>query len=38
MVLDGYESKCFQHEYDHLEGITFNKLSKTRWAMKKRIK
>ena len=38
VVLDGYESKCFQHEYDHLEGIIFNKLSKTRWAMKKRIK
>ena len=23
--LDGMESKCFQHECDHLEGITFNK-------------
>ena len=22
--LDGMESKCFQHELDHLEGITFN--------------
>ena len=32
--LDGMESKCFQHEYDHLEGITFNKrISKLRWEM-----
>ena len=22
--LEGMESKCFQHEHDHLEGITFN--------------
>ena len=30
--LDGMESKCFQHECDHLEGITFNKrVSKLRW-------
>ena len=30
--LDGMESKCFQHELDHLEGITFNKrVSKLRW-------
>jgi peptide deformylase len=28
------ESKCFQHELDHLEGITFNKrVSKLRWQM-----
>ena len=32
--LDGMESKCFQHESDHLEGITFNKrVSKLRWDM-----
>tara|TARA_B100000902_G_scaffold290476_1_gene276763 strand:- start:1339 stop:1833 length:495 start_codon:yes stop_codon:yes gene_type:complete len=32
--LDGMESKCFQHECDHLEGITFNKrVSKLRWEM-----
>ena len=30
--LDGMESKCFQHELDHLEGITFNqRVSKLRW-------
>ncbi len=32
--LDDMESKCFQHEYDHLEGITFNqRVSKLRWQM-----
>ena len=32
--LNGMESKCFQHECDHLEGITFNKReSKLRWDM-----
>jgi len=32
--LDGMESKCFQHELDHLEGVTFNKrVSKLRWQM-----
>jgi peptide deformylase len=32
--LDGMESKCFQHELDHLDGITFNKrVSKLRWQM-----
>ena len=32
--LDGMESKCFQHELDHLEGITFNKkVSKLKWEM-----
>ena len=35
--LDNMESKCFQHEYDHLEGITFNKrISKLRWDMAKK--
>tara|TARA_E500000318_G_scaffold102761_1_gene107295 strand:+ start:737 stop:1231 length:495 start_codon:yes stop_codon:yes gene_type:complete len=32
--LDGMEAKCFQHELDHLDGITFNKrVSKLRWQM-----
>jgi len=32
--LDGMEAKRFQHECDHLEGITFNKrVSKLRWQM-----
>ena len=32
--LDGMESKCFQHECDHLEGVTFNqRVSKLRWQM-----
>ena len=32
--LNGMESKCFQHELDHLDGITFNKrVSKLRWDM-----
>ena len=35
--LDGMESKCFQHEFDHLNGITFNKrVSKLRWDMAKK--
>ena len=32
--LDAMESKCFQHELDHLDGVTFNtKVSKLRWDM-----
>ena len=32
--LNGMESKCFQHELDHLDRITFNKrVSKLRWQM-----
>jgi len=32
--LDAMESKCFQHECDHLDGITFNqRVSKLRWDM-----
>ena len=32
--LIGMEAKCFQHELDHLEGITFNKrVSKLKWDM-----
>ena len=35
--LDGMESKCFQHELDHLDGITFNqRVSKLRWDMAKK--
>ena len=35
--LDGMESKCFQHECDHIDGITFNKrVSKLRWDMAKK--
>ncbi len=35
--LDGYESKCFQHELDHLNGITFDqKVSKLKWNMAKK--
>jgi len=35
--LDGMESKCFQHEHDHLDGITFNQgVSKRRWQMAKK--
>ena len=31
-TLKGMESKCFQHEFAHLEGITFNqRVSKLRW-------
>jgi len=37
--LDGMESKCFQHELDHLNGITFDtKVSKLRWDMAKKRK
>ena len=36
-TLDGMESKCFQHELDHLNGITFNqRVSKLRWDMAKK--
>lgn len=36
--IDGYLSKCFQHEYDHLDGICFvDRVSqlKLQLAMKK---
>lgn len=30
----GYECKCFLHEYDHLEGITFHdRVSPLKWAL-----
>jgi len=32
--LQGLEARCFQHELDHLDGITFNKrVSKLNWDM-----
>ena len=32
--MDRMESKCFQHELDHLNGVTFNtRVSKLRWDM-----
>ena len=32
--LEGIEARCFQHELDHLDGITFNKrVSKLKWDM-----
>jgi|TARA_R110001592_G_scaffold641_1_gene3453 peptide deformylase len=35
--LDAMESKCFQHELDHLDGVTFNsRVSKLRWDMAKK--
>lgn len=31
---DGYNCKCFLHEFDHLEGITFkDRLSTLKWAL-----
>ncbi len=38
---DGYNCKCFLHEFDHLEGITFkDRTSQLKWALgvKKSIK
>lgn len=33
-IFDGYNSKCFLHEFDHLEGITFrDRVSELKWAM-----
>lgn len=35
--LDGYESKCFQHELDHINGVTFkSRVSKLKWDMAKK--
>ena len=32
--LDGYAARCFLHEYDHLQGITFrDRVSKLKWEM-----
>jgi peptide deformylase len=31
---DGYNCKCFLHEFDHLEGITFkDRISQLKWTM-----
>lgn len=31
---EGYNCKCFLHEYDHLEGITFkDRISDIKWAL-----
>jgi peptide deformylase len=35
--LTGLEARCFQHELDHLDGITFDKrVSKLKWDMAKK--
>ena len=35
--LDNLESKCFQHELDHIDGITFNtRVSKLKWDIAKK--
>ena len=32
--IEGYSAKCYLHEYDHLQGITFNdRVSKLKWDM-----
>ena len=32
--IDGYTAKCFLHEWDHLQGITFkDRVSKLKWNM-----
>ena len=39
--IEGYSAKCYLHEYDHLQGITFkDRVSKVKWDMarKKAIK
>jgi peptide deformylase len=40
-TFDGYNCKCFLHEYDHLQGITFkDRVSQLKWnlSVKKSIK
>lgn len=33
-ILEGLNAKCFLHEYDHLEGITFkDRVGAVKWAM-----
>jgi len=33
-ILEDYNAKCFLHEYDHLEGITYkDRTSALKWAM-----
>jgi peptide deformylase len=32
--IDGYSAKCFLHEWDHLQGVTFkDRVSKLKWDM-----
>ena len=32
--IDGYSAKCYLHEFDHLQGITFkDRVSKLKWDM-----
>ena len=32
--IDGYTAKCFLHEWDHLQGVTFkDRVSKLKWNM-----
>lgn len=33
-VFEGYNCKCFLHEYDHLQGVTFkDRISQIKWTM-----
>lgn len=35
--IDGYSAKCYLHEWDHLQGITFkDRVSKMKWDMAKK--
>ena len=35
--IEGYTAKCFLHEWDHLQGITFkDRVSKLKWDMAKK--
>ena len=35
--IDGYTAKCFLHEWDHLQGITFkDRVSKLKWDIAKK--
>ena len=32
--IEGYSAKCFLHEWDHLQGVTFkDRVSKLKWNM-----
>ena len=35
--IDGYSAKCYLHEWDHLQGVTFkDRVSKIKWDMAKK--
>jgi peptide deformylase len=35
--IDGYSAKCYLHEWDHLQGVTFkDRVSKLKWDMAKK--